>query len=186
MFRLAVSSSTRAIATVSRTTTSKNVIGGMNVAAARGLSTPAAAKAVVSEMPSVYDVTVKLNFLDDEGNRRSVPGLIGKTLWETAMAHDIDIGPSSCGGPVEVVHSDTWTENLYGEGACSGFDHVVLQGPGVETAKPMDRMEKKQLDEYWDADELYPESRLSSQIVLTKAMDGMNIYLPPRICDEML
>jgi len=150
----------------------------------RGFSTPA--PSVAAKSPSVYDVIVKINFLDDEGNRRTVPGLIGKTLHETAIAHGIDIGPSSCGHPVEVKRSDTWTEPLYGEGANTGFDHVVLQGNGVETAAPMDRMEEKMLKEYWNADELFPESRLASQIVLTKEMDGMNVYLPPRLCDDML
>ncbi len=66
--------------------------------------------------PTVYDSLVKITFLDDEGNRRVVPGIVGKTLWETAVMHGIDIGPSSCGGAVEAVRSDTWTEPLYGEG----------------------------------------------------------------------
>ena len=134
--------------------------------------------------PSVYDAIVKINFLDDEGNRRVVPGIIGKTLWETAIMHGIDIGPSSCGGPVEAVRSSTWTEPLYGEGTTTGYDHVVLGGNGVEKAKPMDKSERRQLSEYWDEDELYPESRLASQIVLVKEMDGMNVFLPPRICDD--
>jgi len=80
--------------------------------------------------------------------------------------------------------NSTWTEPLYGEGTTTGYDHVVLGGNGVETARPMDRSEYKMLREYWDEDEIFPESRLGSQITLTKAMDGMNVYLPPRLCDD--
>jgi hypothetical protein len=43
------------------------------------------------------------------------------------------------GGPPMKVHSDRWTEPLYGEGPTSGYDHVVLTGPGVATAEPMSR-----------------------------------------------
>lgn len=135
--------------------------------------------------PTVYDSLVRITFLDDEGNRRVVPGIVGKTLWETAVMHGIDIGPSSCGGPVEAVRSDTWTEPLYGEGTTTGFDHVVLGGNGVDKAKPMDKSERRMLHEYWAEDELFPESRLASQIVLVKEMDGMNVYLPPRLCDDI-
>jgi len=69
---------------------------------------PAVAVAAAGDgkMPSIYDVTVKITFLDDEGNRRVVPGIVGKTLWETAQMHGIDIGPSSCGSEVEAVRSE--------------------------------------------------------------------------------
>jgi len=98
--------------------------------------------------------------------------------------HGIDIGPASVGGAVEKVHSDTWTEPLYGEGACSGFDHVLLTGNGVETAAPKTHVEQRMLNDYWDEDELYPESRLACMITLTKEMDGMSVYVPPRIVDD--
>lgn len=109
----------------------------------------------------------------------------GKTLHETCETHDIDIGPASVGGPVEKVHSSTWTEPLYGEGPTSGFDHVLLTGNGVGTAAPITHNETRMLKQYWDDDELFPESRLSCMITLTKAMDGMTVYVPPRICDDI-
>jgi hypothetical protein len=43
------------------------------------------------------------------------------------------------GGPSEDVHSERWTEPVFGEGPTSGYDHVVLSGPGVNTATPMTR-----------------------------------------------
>lgn len=154
---------------------------------ARGGRT-ASSKAPATATPAprtVADITVTLNFIDPSGARRRVPGLIGKNLWETCMLHGIDVGPSSCGSPTEAVRSDTWTEPLYGEGTTTGFDHVLLSGNGVETARPRDWREEEMLHEYWDEDEVFPESRLASQVRLTSAMDGMNVYIPDRLVDDI-
>lgn len=114
-----------------------------------------------------------------------MPGLVGKTIHEMCELHGIDIGPASVGGAVEKVRSDTWTEPLYGEGPTSGFDHVLLVGKGVETAEPKTYMEDKMLEEYWDDDEIFPESRLACMVELTKEMDGMTVYVPDRLCDDI-
>mmetsp|Transcript_7351 Transcript_7351/g.10503 ORF Transcript_7351/g.10503 Transcript_7351/m.10503 type:complete len:177 (-) Transcript_7351:128-658(-) len=154
--------------------------------AIRALSSESAvAPASSSAMPSAHDVIVQLTFIDPSGARRKVPGYIGKTLHEVCEMHGIDIGPASVGGAVEKVQSDTWTEPLYGEGACSGFDHVLLTGNGVETAAPKTHVEQRMLNDYWDEDELYPESRLACMITLTKEMDGMSVFVPPRIVDDI-
>lgn len=99
--------------------------------------------------------------------------------------HDIDIGPASMTGVFEKVRSDTWTEPLYGEGPTSGFDHVLITGPGVETAPPKNITEERMLNQYWEEDELFPESRLASVITLTPEMDGMTVYVPDRIVDDI-
>ena len=39
-------------------------------------------------------------------------------------------------------------------------------------------------DDYWDFDEISPESRLASMIKLTKAMDGMIVFVPARVDDS--
>lgn len=98
---------------------------------------------------------------------------------------DIDIGFSSSGAVEQNKRSETWTEEVFGAGPTSGFDHVVLTGPGVETAPPMSVNERLQLDEYWDFDEIFENSRLASCIVLTKEMDGMIVYVPDRLDDEI-
>merc|ERR1719329_1402221 len=98
--------------------------------------------------------------------------------------HGIDIGPSSSGGLVDRVNSDTWTETLYGEGTNTGFDHVLISGNGADFAKKMDWVEERLLNDYWDDDEIFPESRLASQITLTKEMDGMVVYIPDRLVDD--
>jgi len=109
----------------------------------------------------------------------------GKNLYEICEMHGIDLGPCSVGGAVSAVRSADWTEPLYGEGPTTGYDHVLLVGKGVETAGPMTHVEKKMLGQYWDDDEIFPESRLASQVVLTKEMDGMTVYVPDRLVDDI-
>ena len=60
----------------------------------------------------------------------------------------------------------------------------MLSGPGVDTATPMTSSEERMLNDFWDFDEIFPESRLASMIKLTKDMDGMIVYVPPRVDDS--
>ena len=99
--------------------------------------------------------------------------------------NNIDLGPSSVGGKVEEVQSDTWTEPLYGEGPTTGYDHILLVGNGVETARAKTWAEDRVLADYWDEDEIFPESRLASQVLVTKEMQGMTVYVPDRLCDDI-
>jgi hypothetical protein len=87
-------------------------------------------------------------------------------------------------GPSELVHTERWTEPVFGDGPTSGYDHVVLSGPGVDTATPMTPTEERMINDYWDFDEIFPESRLASMIKLNKTMDGMIVYVPPRVDDS--
>lgn len=108
----------------------------------------------------------------------------GKNLYETSEMNGIDLGPASVGGLVEADRSDTWTEPLYGEGPTTGYDHVLLVGNGVDTAGPMTEKEQLALGDYWDDDEIFPESRLATQVTVTKEMDGMTVYVPDRLVDD--
>ena len=115
----------------------------------------------------------------------NLTSLAGKTLHQVCMMHDIDIGPECRIGDPAVEMSDEWIEPTFGEGPTCGFDHVVLTGPGSETAPIMTREEEMMLYDYWDDDEIYPESRLACMITLTKDMNGMIVYVPDRICDDI-
>lgn len=99
--------------------------------------------------------------------------------------NNIDLGPASVGGPVEEVRSDTWTEPLYGEGPTTAYDHVLLVGKGAETAKAKSWVEERVLKDFWDDDEIFPESRLATQVLVTKEMNGMTVYVPDRLCDDI-
>ena len=99
--------------------------------------------------------------------------------------HGIEIGPSSVGAAPEVARTETWIEPTFGEGTTSGYDHVVLVGKGSDKAAHKTPVEEQMLDDYWDWDEIFEGSRLASQVTLTKDMDGMSVYVPDRIVDDI-
>lgn len=115
-----------------------------------------------------------------EQRRRST----GTSLYEACETNQVELGPVTECGIAEIVHSERWTEPVFGDGPTSGYDHVVLTGPGVDTATPVTRSEERMIEDYWDFDEIFPESRLASMVKLTKAMDGMIVYVPPRVDDS--
>jgi len=96
----------------------------------------------------------------------------------------IDIGPSSGGAKPETPRTESWMEPTFGEGPTSGYDHVVLTGRGADKVQRLNYTEQQQLDDYWDWDEIYENSRLASVVTLTKDMDGMVVYVPDRIVDD--
>lgn len=98
--------------------------------------------------------------------------------------NEVELGPMTEGGPSQIIHSERWTEPVFGDGPTSGYDHVVLSGAGVDTAQPKTRTEDRMIEDYWDFDEIFPESRLASMIKLTKDMDGMIVYVPARVDDS--
>lgn len=63
----------------------------------------------------------------------------GTSLYEACESNEVELGPLTTGGPPVDVHSERWTEPVFGEGPTSGYDHVVLSGPGVDTAGPVTR-----------------------------------------------
>ena len=137
--------------------------------------------------PSVFDKIVKITIIDPSGARLIIPAYVGQTLYAACDMNGVDLGPSSVGAPQQKIRSSTWTEPLYGEGATSGFDHVLLQGgnKGVALAEPPHENEIKMLQAYWDDDEVFPESRLASQVEINVDMDGMVVYVPDRIVDDI-
>jgi len=99
--------------------------------------------------------------------------------------HGIDIGPESHGAAPEIERTERWIEPTFGEGVTSGYDHVVLVGKGTETAARMTPIEQQMLEDHWDWDEIFEGSRLASAVTLTKEMDGMTVYVPDRIVDNI-
>lgn len=97
----------------------------------------------------------------------------------------IDIGPASVAGAPEIQRTDSWTESTFGEGTTSGYDHVVLVGKGSNHATRKTSSEIQMLEDHWDFDEIFDGSRLASAVRLTKDMDGMTVYVPDRIVDDI-
>lgn len=140
--------------------------------------------------PSVFDKIVKITIIDPSGARRVIPAMVGQSLYAACEMNGVDLGPSSCGPPQQKTRSDTWVEPLYGEGATSGFDHVLLQAhvgacEGLALVEPPASNELKSLSHYWDDDEIFPESRLASQVEINSKMDGLVVYVPDRIVDDI-
>ena len=156
------------------------------------LSAAASAPAVATKTntdgpPSVLDKIIKITIIDPSGARRTIPAMVGDTLYQACEMNGVDLGPASVCGPQEKIRSSTWTEPLYGEGATSGFDHVLLQGnnEGVDIAEPPHSNELKMLEAYWDEDEIFPESRLASMVEINSKMDGLVVYVPDRLVDDI-
>ena len=147
----------------------------------RSLST---SPAKAAPAPQVSDVTVHITFVDHEGSRAGVPGRVGMTVSEVAELHGIDIGPTAVAGVVERVNSDVWTEDLFGEGASLGYDHVKVPPAWAAKLPPRGAWELELLRNYWDDDDITSVSRLGSQLPLTKELDGIQIYIPDGIPTE--
>ena len=116
-----------------------------------------------------------------------MPGRVGMTVSEVAELHGIDIGPTAVAGVVERVNSDVWTEDLFGEGASLGYDHVKVPPAWAAKLPPRGAWELELLRNYWDDDDITSVSRLGSQLPLTKELDGIRSTSPTafhrRECD---
>ncbi|EWM29895.1 2fe-2s iron-sulfur cluster binding domain protein [Nannochloropsis gaditana] len=133
-------------------------------------------------LASVKDVTVNVTFINHEGLRITVPGRVGQSLLDVAQMHDIEL-ESGCGGGGAVQqkkHSERWTEDLFGRGPCCHFCHVKIPSPWINTIhdkQPATEKEHELLEEHWQ-EEATDNSRLGCQVMLTKNLDGMQVFIP--------
>ena len=102
----------------------------------------------------------KITYIDPDGTKRVVEAKIGSTVMETAIEHGVPGIVAECGGACACatchVHVDPqWQE-------------------GVGHAEPM---EEDMLDFAFD---VRPNSRLSCQIRVTEALDGLVVNVPER------
>ena len=135
--------------------------------------------------PSVASQAISLTFIDHAGARVTVPALVGKSIYDVATMHKIDLGPAALGAVVEKVHNERWTEDLYGEGATTAFDHIKIPTAYQHIVGKMSAQEAMMLDQYWDEDEISPEaSRLACMVEVTKEMEGMTVFIPDGLPDD--
>jgi len=102
----------------------------------------------------------KINFVDHTGETRTVDADIGATVMEVAIRNAIPGIEAECGGAC----------------ACATC-HVYVDAAWQEKVGAPTPMEEDMLDFGYD---VQPNSRLSCQIKVTEALDGLIVRTPER------
>jgi ferredoxin, 2Fe-2S len=102
----------------------------------------------------------KITYIDAAGVARTVDGEVGSTVMETAIKNGVPGIEAECGGAC----------------ACSTCHVYVDEGWRENTGEPSP-MEEDMLDFAFD---VKPNSRLSCQIKVTEALDGLVVTTPER------
>ncbi len=103
---------------------------------------------------------VKITFIDSTGKSRTIEAEPGSTVMETAIKHGVPGIEAECGGAC----------------ACATC-HVYVDEAWREKVGPPSPMEEDMLDFGYDVRE---SSRLSCQIKVTEALDGLVVATPER------
>jgi ferredoxin, 2Fe-2S len=102
----------------------------------------------------------KITFIQHNGTEQTVNGLAGMSVMETAIKNMVPGIDADCGGAC----------------ACATC-HVYVEPEWREKAGPRNQMEEDMLDFAFDVRE---ESRLSCQIKITDALDGLRVRVPEK------
>ena len=100
----------------------------------------------------------KITFIDAAGQSRTVEAEDGSTVMETALKNAIPGIEAECGGAC----------------ACATC-HVYVDESWLERLGKAEQMEEDMLDFAFD---VRPTSRLSCQIKVTDALDGLTVRMP--------
>jgi 2Fe-2S ferredoxin len=103
---------------------------------------------------------IRITYNDSEGGSRTVEAQPGSTVMETALHEGVPGIEAECGGAC----------------ACATC-HVYVAPEWMEVVGKPEQMEEDMLD---FAFEVRPSSRLSCQIKVTPALDGLVVTTPPR------
>lgn len=102
----------------------------------------------------------KITYIEFDGTPRTVEGEVGSTLMETAIKNSVPGINAECGG------------------ACScSTCHVYVDEAWEKATGTPGPIEEDMLD---FAVDLRPNSRLSCQIEVTEALDGLTVRTPER------
>jgi ferredoxin, 2Fe-2S len=102
----------------------------------------------------------KITFIQPDGSEQTVEGEAGMTVMETAKKHLVAGIEAECGGAC----------------ACATC-HVYVDDQWRECVGPPSEMEEDMLDFAFDVRE---SSRLSCQIKVTDALDGLIVKVPDK------
>jgi 2Fe-2S ferredoxin len=102
----------------------------------------------------------KITFILHNGTEQSVDGTPGMSVMETAIKNQVPGIDADCGGAC----------------ACATC-HVYVEPEWTEKTGARSSMEEDMLDFAFD---VRPESRLSCQIKVTDALDGLRVKVPEK------
>ena len=102
----------------------------------------------------------KITYIDSDGTARTVEAELGATVMETAINNDIPGILATCGGSCSCATCHVYVE-------ASWF--ARLPPPALEESDMLDT-----------AHDLQDTSRLSCQIKVTEALDGLTVTTPQR------
>ena len=102
----------------------------------------------------------KITFIQHNGTEQTVDGLPGMSVMETAVKNMVAGIDADCGGAC----------------ACATC-HVYIEPDWVEKVGARNPMEEDMLDFAFD---VRPNSRLSCQIKVSDALDGLVVHTPAR------
>jgi 2Fe-2S ferredoxin len=102
----------------------------------------------------------KITYIDSDGTARTVDGDVGSTVMEVAIKNGVPGIEAECGGAC----------------ACATC-HVYVAEEWREKVGGPSPMEEDMLDFGYD---VRPSSRLSCQIKVTDALDGLTVNVPER------
>src|SRR5712664_3687537 len=102
----------------------------------------------------------KIHFVDHSGEKRTIEVENGATVMEAALRNSVPGIEAECGGAC----------------ACATC-HVYVAPEWTEATGKASQMEEDMLD---FAFEVRPNSRLSCQIKVTEALDGLIVTTPPK------
>jgi len=128
---------------------------------------------------TVLENSIRITFVDREGNRATVRARTGKTLLQAANLYNVDL-EGSChggGGPPEVQRTPAWLETTYGEGPTCFYCHVQIPSTFHHLLPPQLKSEIKGLTDTWE-EEVNMTSRIACLITLEQKHDGMVVFVP--------
>ena len=102
----------------------------------------------------------RIVFIEPDGRRRDIDAPLGITLMEAARQNAVEGVVAQCGGAC----------------ACATC-HVYIADPWLAQLEPSEDMEAGMLETAWEP---RSTSRLSCQIHITQAMEGMVVSVPQR------
>mmetsp|Transcript_142 Transcript_142/g.192 ORF Transcript_142/g.192 Transcript_142/m.192 type:complete len:146 (-) Transcript_142:267-704(-) len=111
--------------------------------------------------------TIKVTYVNVDGDRVTVDADVGQTILEVARKHNIDIY-----GPCEGIGQDP---NDYGEGPCCTECRCFLPLEYLDKVNPINEEEAELLTNMKDSTK---NTRLSCQVMLSEECDGITVAIP--------